>query len=227
MRFPIKKVNKKDQQFPTLLRKIDDAPHRLYYRGSLLEEEEPAIAIVGTRKATKKGLRMAQEISFRLSKQGIAVISGLALGVDGAAHKGALETNGKTIAVLAGGLDSVYPKKHKNLAKRILNKNGGLVSEHRKGVSPKPNYFLERNRIISGMSLAVVIIEAPARSGTLSTANHALRQGRDVFVLPGPADHPNYEGSHKLIRDGARLVRNVDDIIEDLDRYLNKDKLNF
>ncbi len=227
MRFPIKKVNKKDNQFPSLLKKLDDAPRRLYYQGSLLNEEEPAIAVVGTRKATKKGLKIAQEISFRLSKQGVAIISGLALGVDGAAHKGALKANGKTVAVLAGGLGSVYPKKHKGLASRILKEDGSLVSEHKKGVSPKPNYFLERNRIISGMALAVVIIEAPARSGTLSTANHALRQGRDVFVLPGPADHPNYEGSHKLIRDGARLVRNADDIVNDLDRYLNKGKFNF
>ena len=144
------------------------------------------------------------------------VVSGLALGIDAAAHEGALDGGGRTVAVLANGLDTVYPPSHEQLARRILERNGCILSEYPPGTPAFPSQFLARNRIVSGLALATVIIEAPARSGTLVTAKFALEQGREVFVLPGPARHPNFAGAHRLIREGARLIATADDILEDL-----------
>lgn len=202
--------------YPTLLKEIPGAPQSFYIRGSLPANDAPCIAIVGTRKATSSSKEMARDIAAQLCEHGCVIVSGLALGIDAAAHEGALAANGKTVAVLGNGIDSIYPAAHETLAMRILENGGGILSEYAPGTPAYPNQFLARNRIISGLCVATVIIEAPKRSGTLVTAKHALDQGREIFVVPGPAIHPHFQGSHELIRVGARLVRDANDILEDL-----------
>ncbi len=203
-------------EYPALLREIPGAPESFYIRGALPENDTPCVAIVGTRKATSSGKEMARDIASQLTERGCIIVSGLAFGIDAAAHEGALSAKGKTIAVLGNGIDSVYPASHESLAMRILESGGGILSEYGPGIPAYPNQFLARNRIVSGLCIATVIIEAPKRSGTLVTAKHALDQGREVFVVPGPAVHPHFQGSHELIRVGARLVRGASDILEDL-----------
>lgn len=205
-----------DEDYPRLLKEIAGFPERLHYIGSLPTHDELCISIVGTRKATREGQALAYETAEELAKRGFTIVSGLALGIDGAAHEGALHAKGKTIAVLANGLDSVYPKQHEHLAKLIVENDGSLISEYSDGTPSYPNQFLERNRIVSGLSIATVVIEAPERSGSLATARNAIEQGRDVFIFPGNVNQPNYRGSHRLIRDGARLVTGYKDILEDL-----------
>ena len=183
------------------------------------------VAVVGTRKATHEGIKIAKEIGRDLAKNGITVVSGLALGIDAAAHEGALKAQGRTIAVLGNGLDYIYPHQNLNLARKILEADGAIISEYPEGTPSYPSQFLERNRIISGLSLATTVVEAPIKSGSLSTAKHALEQGREVFVTPGPADHPNYAGSHMLLRNGARIVTSAEDILEDL-KGINPDFLS-
>ncbi|HDY73459.1 MAG TPA: DNA-protecting protein DprA [Candidatus Jorgensenbacteria bacterium] len=214
-------VTHKETLYPYLLREITSPPSPLYYRGRLPERSEPLIAIVGTRKATARGKLFAKRLAQELAERRITVVSGLALGIDGAAHEGALLGGGKTIAVLANGLDSIYPREHRELAVRLLEQQGCIVSDYVLGTPPLPNQFLERNRIISGLCVAVVVVEAPARSGALSTARHAADQGRDVFVVPGPAESEYYRGSHALIRDGARLITTASDIFDDLPQLVS------
>lgn len=216
MNLSIKKVDVREHKYLSLLKEIPGSPKALYYLGQLPNQEEPTVSIVGTRKATPAGILTAKQISRDLGRAGVTVVSGLALGIDGAAHEGALAGGGKTVAVLANGLDTIYPHRHYGLARKILNQGGCIFSEYQAGVPAYPNQFLERNRIVSGLSAALVVIEAPIRSGSLVTAKHALDQGREVFITPGPASHPNYEGSHLLIRNGARLVTSAKDILEDL-----------
>jgi len=204
------------EQYPALLKEIPGPPTRLFYRGQLPHPDSICIAIIGTRKATAQGKIMAQRIARDLAANGIVIVSGLAIGIDTVAHKGALEASGKTIAVLANGLDNVYPAQNTSLASDLLAHGGAILSEYPTGTPAYPNQFLERNRIVSGLCVATIVVEAPERSGTLATARFALEQGREVFVVPGPADHPNYIGSHRLIRDGARLVTAASDIYEDL-----------
>lgn len=208
-----------DKKYPSLLKEIPDAPKKIYCLGKL-PDESPAdglkIAIVGTRKASNYGQSLAKEIAKKLTKLGIIIVSGLAMGIDTAAHEGALETKGKTIAVLANGLDKIYPAQNKNLAKKIIELGGAIISEYPPNTPAFPNQFLERNRIVSGLCLATIIIEAPERSGSLATARLAAEQGREVFVVPGAIHDPNYFGSHALIRDGARLITSVENILEDL-----------
>lgn len=212
----VKNIKKEESEYPKLLGEINKPPSPLFYKGRLPESDELCIGIVGTRKAGDYGRKAAKEISFNLSKKGITVVSGLALGIDEAAHIGALEAGARTLAVLGHGLDMIYPKENKALAKRIVESSGALLSEYRTGEKPKPERFLERNRIISGLSKAVVIIEAPSRSGALNTARHALEQNREIFVVPGRAENKNFKGSHKLIREGAGLVINAEEILDDL-----------
>lgn len=212
----IKHIKKESSDYPSLLKEIKKPPSPLFYKGRLPEPDEFCVGIVGTRKAKSYGKRIAKEIAYELADKGITIVSGLALGIDAAAHKGTLEAHGRTVGVLANGLDTVYPKEHGTLAQRIVETNGCLVSEYSKGTSPKRNHFLERNRIISGLSKAIVIIEAPSRSGSLNTVRHALEQNREIFVVPGRADNKNYDGSHSLIREGARLVTSADEILKDL-----------
>ena len=201
--------------YPKFLGEISDAPARIYVRGEL-KLERPLIAIVGTRQATAEGKRIAEEFSKDLVEAGFGIISGLALGIDASAHKGALSAGGNTIAVLGNGIDDVYPPENKELANRILESGGAVISEYGPGEPIEKSNFIQRNRIISALSIAVLVIEAPIHSGALVTARTGGEQGKDVFVVPGAIGDPNFEGSHKLIRDGAILVSSVKDILEDL-----------
>lgn len=205
-----------DAHYPPPLREIPDAPKTLYYRGVLPAAGETAVAIVGTRKATRDGAAFAEALGAALAERGVTVISGLAFGIDAAAHRGALRAGGKTVAVLGCSVDAIYPAAHEGLGQEMLAKGGGILSEYPAGTPALPHQFLARNRIVSGLSLAIIIVEAPIRSGALTTARHALDQGREIFVVPGPAHHRNYAGSHLLIRNGARLVTSAEDVLEDL-----------
>ena len=205
----------RDAAYPARLTNISDPPERLYVRGTLPPNDSPTVAIVGTRKATREGRETARAFARDLAGRGAVIVSGLALGIDAAAHEGALDAHGKTIAVLGGGVDTIYPPSHESLGRRIVE-SGAIVSEYPAGTPCYPNQFLARNRLISGLADAVVIMEAPITSGALATARHAANQGREVFVMPGPAGHPHYEGSHMLIREGARLIRNAKDLLEDM-----------
>ncbi len=216
MNLSINKVAVREHKYPSLLKEIPGAPNEIFYMGHLPEVNEIMVAIVGTRKATHNGLTLAKEIGRDLAQENIVVVSGLAFGIDSAAHEGALFNNGKTIAVLPNGLDLIQPRSHYGLAQKILNQDGCIISEFSENRPYYKGQYLERNRLISGLCIAMVIVEAPIRSGALSTARHALEQGREVYVVPGPANHPNYEGSHFLIRNGARLVTKAEDILEDL-----------
>lgn len=204
-----------DAAFPVLLREIPFPPFGLYVRGAL-PSEGPAVAVVGTRKASHFGLRAARMFAERFGVRGIPVVSGLAFGVDAAAHEGSLAARGATVAVLANGLDAVYPRSHAGLAERIVASGGALVSEYPPGSPALPRRFLERNRIVSGLARGVVVIEAPQASGALATARFALEQNREVFVIPGPASHPNYAGSHALVKAGAALVTEPQDVFDAL-----------
>ncbi len=216
MKKEIKTISLNNSDYPSLLKEISNPPLKINILGKLPDEQKTKIAVVGTRKATTEGKTIARKIAQKLAELDIVVVSGLAMGIDTAAHEGALLGNGQTIAVLACGLDAIYPAQNENLAKKILAERGAIISEYPVGTPTLQHQFLERNRIISGLCAATIIIEAPERSGSLATANWAVQQGREVFVAPGPINHPNYRGSHKLIRDGARLVGSVEDILEDL-----------
>lgn len=212
----IKAVSRKDPSYPRLLKETKNAPRQMFYRGVLPRADEPAVAIVGTRKATEEGKAVARRMAAGLSGKGFAIVSGLALGIDGAAHAGALDAGGRTIAVLGNGLESVYPASHEHLAGEIVEKGGCLISEYQPGEPPLPYKFLERNRIVAGLCIATVVVEAPRRSGALVTARFAAEEGREVFVVPGGARDRNYEGSHLLIRNGARLAADAAQVLEDL-----------
>lgn len=213
--FPIQQADALETCFPVCLRSLAHPVARLYWRGDLLSAR-PRIAIVGTRKASPEGRKTAYHTAYALSRAGWSVVSGLAFGIDAAAHEGALAAGGITWAVLAHGLDTIQPKNNTMLAQTILHQDGCLVSEYPPKTPPLPHRFLERNRIISGLCEAVIVIEAPLASGSLATARHAREQHKPVFVFPGPASSRFFAGSHELIRQGARLVRNIDDITHDL-----------
>jgi DNA processing protein len=208
-------INIDNPRFPLLLKEIPSCPSGLYVKGKL-PEAEIALAIVGTRRATTYGLKIAADFAEKLGQAGVLIVSGLAYGIDAAAHEGALRAGAPTVAVLPCGLDTVYPRSHKKLAERILAGGGALVSEYQPGTAPFKQNFLERNRIVSGLANGVIIIEAPEHSGALVTARFAADQGREVFAVPGKPFEPNYKGSHALIRDGARLVTSPEDVLEDL-----------
>jgi DNA processing protein len=201
--------------YPANLATIDDAPHLLFVRGDLEPRDEKAIAIVGSRACTSYGKRLAERIAQDLARAGWTIISGLARGIDACAHRGALQANGRTIAVLAGGLSKIYPPEHAELADQVATA-GALITESCMRMEPMATLFPARNRIISGLSRAVVVIEAAEKSGALITARLAAEQGREVFAVPGPVDSPASMGTHQLLRKGAKLVRHADDILEDL-----------
>jgi DNA processing protein len=201
--------------YPERLKELPDAPHLLYVRGQTLPVDGNAVAIVGSRKCTPYGLRTAGRLAADLGRAGITVISGLALGIDAAAHRGAMERGGRTLAVLAGGLSSVYPPDHVGLADEVAAR-GALLSETPMMMAPQRGMFHARNRLISGLARAVVIIEANDRSGALITARHAAEQGREVFAVPANVDSAHSAGSLRLLRDGVRLIRHADDLLEDL-----------
>ncbi|MEW6267713.1 MAG: DNA-processing protein DprA [Thermodesulfobacteriota bacterium] len=208
-----------DRSYPGALRHVYAPPRRLHVRGRLAASPEalsmPSIAVVGARDATAYGLALARALGRGLAEAGIQVVSGLALGIDGAAHRGALDAGGVTVAVVGTGTDVVYPRQHRRLRIEIL-REGAVVSELPPGTPPRPGHFPQRNRIISGLSLGVVVVEATLRSGSLGTARHALEQGREVFAVPGPVGSARSQGPHSLLKRGARLVENVDDILVEL-----------
>ncbi|MCQ1528013.1 DNA-processing protein DprA [Lutispora saccharofermentans] len=203
-----------EESYPQNLKNIYDPPPVLYVRGNIESGDECAIAVVGSRKASDYGLKTGERLGMELAEAGITVISGMALGIDSAAHRGALKAGGRTIAVFACGLNYVYPKGNYNLAKKII-KHGAIISEYPLGIAAAPQNFPARNRIISGMSKGVVIVEANEKSGSLITADFALEQGRDVFAVPGNIGAPNSRGTNELIKNGAKLVSCIDDILEE------------
>ncbi|MFA5173364.1 MAG: DNA-processing protein DprA [Candidatus Paceibacterota bacterium] len=212
----IKLILAEAEEYPKALKEIPWPPMGIYFKGKLPEKNERIIAMVGTRKATFEGKRFAKETAEKLAKIGIGIISGLAFGIDTESHEGTLRSGGKTYAVLANGLSSIYPKQNENLAKKILEAGGGLISEYPMDATPYKDRFIERNRIVSGIAEGVLIIEAPERSGSLATARFAIEQNKDVYVAPGPFYHANYKGSAKLLREGARIVTTAEDLLEDL-----------
>ncbi|HVO29016.1 MAG TPA: DNA-processing protein DprA [Candidatus Paceibacterota bacterium] len=206
-------VFREEPGFPHALRHIHDPPFALYVRGALPRGKR--LAIVGTRRATAAGKTTAMKFGRELARGGFAIVSGLALGIDAAAHEGCLAAaNGKAIAVLAGGLDRFYPEENAWLGRKVLAGGGAIVSEYPLREPCYPDRFLERNRIISGLSEGTLVIECPDRSGSLATARFAFEQNRDLFVVPGPITHANFSGSHALIRQGAELVTKPEDIFE-------------
>lgn len=219
----IKVITRFDDAFSKELLQIPNIPCILYYCGDLSLFNSKSIAVVGSRKATLYGMKQAKEISSRLADYGITIVSGMARGIDAAAHEGALET-GKTVAVLGSGLDVLYPRENMTLYSKIKNK-GLVISEFPAGTGPYKQNFPIRNRIISGLSLGVFIVEAQAQSGTLITCDHALEQGKDVFALPGPVTSPNSIGTLRLIQNGAKLVIDAEDILDELGFEVRKEKL--
>ncbi|MBN1394039.1 MAG: DNA-processing protein DprA [Pirellulales bacterium] len=204
-----------DSRYPRSLKEIHDPPGALFVRGELRADDALAVAVVGTRHGTQYGLRTAGRLAGALAQAGLTVVSGLARGIDSAAHRGALAAGGRTIAVLASGVMNIYPPEHDKLAEEIIG-NGALVSESPPGTEPVAGLFPQRNRLISGLSLGVIVVEAADRSGALITARHAMEQGREVFAVPGNADSRSSRGCHRLIRDGAKLVETADDVLEEL-----------
>ncbi|MBI4342113.1 MAG: DNA-protecting protein DprA [Candidatus Omnitrophica bacterium] len=208
-------VTPDDPGYPDALRTITDPPVALYLRGTLTEADRVAVAIVGSRHASLYGLQCAEQLAYELALRGVTVVSGLARGIDGAAHRGALRASGRTLAVLGSGLSRVYPDEHRQLAKEIAG-HGAVLSEYPMETQPLPRHFPQRNRLISGLSLGVVVVEAAQRSGALITADCALEQGREVFAVPGPMTAVTSHGTHQLLKQGARLVTSVEDILEEL-----------
>ena len=210
-----KLILRNHSDYPRMLEEICDAPNVLYCLGSLESRDELAIGIVGSRRSTLYGRQQAERLATTLARAGMTIVSGLARGVDAAAHRGALTANGRTIAVSATGLANVYPPEHKDLAQDIAQL-GAVLSEAHLDQHPVAGMFPQRNRIISGLSLGVIVVEATRKSGALHTARHAMEQGREVFAIPGRIDSLSSQGCHDLIRDGATLVQSVDDVLEAL-----------
>jgi DNA processing protein len=209
-------------QYPAILKQIADPPIVLFAKGALPRLEQPALAIVGARHATADGLEHASDFASALARQGWCVISGLAQGIDAAAHRGALQaglTGGGTIAVLGTGADVVYPRNHAELVRRILAEGGLIISEFPLGTPARPHHFPRRNRIVAGLSHGVLVVEAALKSGSLLTARLAIEMDREVFAIPGSIHSPLSRGPHALIQQGAKLVENTSDILNELEAY--------
>ena len=204
-----------DDAYPSRLKEIPDPPGVLFVRGAFAPTDGLAVAIVGTRHATQYGLAQAERLAAGLSRAGYTIVSGLARGIDAAAHRGALKAGGRTLAVLGSGVLNVYPPEHVELAGEI-SLRGAVMSENPPLSPPLAGAFPQRNRIITGLSLGVIVVEASERSGALISARHAMEQGREVFAVPGRVDNRMSRGCHRLIRDGAKLVESVDDVLEEL-----------
>lgn len=209
-------VLREDAQYPPLLRQIAHPPHLLYVYGETDLTDRFPVAVVGTRRASAYGLTHTREIAAELAQTGVCVVSGLALGIDAAAHTGALDGGGRTVAVLGSALDKPYPQENESLMRRILESGGSVVSEYAPGTPPSRYSFLQRNRIIAGMCLGTLVTEGPRRSGALNTATRTLENGREVFALPGNVDSPGAQLPNMLISEGARLVTGAADILSAL-----------
>lgn len=208
-----------DEDYPALLKEITDPPPVIFFRGKLQDENEPSIGIVGTRKCTVYGKQATHDIAFELAKNGVTIVSGLALGIDGIAHEAALEAGGKTIAVLGSGVDrkNIYPASHQPLAERIISSGGCVLSEYPPGFEPTQYSFPARNRIIAGLSLGTLVAEAPIKSGALITAERCLDYNRDVFAIPHPITSLQGAGGNELLKKGATLVSDASDILHSLE----------
>jgi DNA processing protein len=213
----IRKITLQDKKYPAILKEIHNPPKELYIEGEIINQDKVAVAVVGTRKCTQYGKQVTFDIAGKLAKLGITIVSGLAKGIDTFAHQAALESNGRTIAVLGTSMDkaSFYPSSNYALSEKIA-KNGAVISEYPEGTWGTKFTFPERNRIVSGLSLGVIVVEAPEQSGALITAALAVEQNREVFAIPGPIYEKNSQGTNKLIQIGAKLVTDVDDILEEL-----------
>lgn len=204
------KLSRRD--LPSLLKEIHDPPKWLWHVGDVAAIEGPAVAVVGSRRCSRYGRDMAFGLAEQVAGRGVTVVSGLAFGIDAAAHRGALAAGGRTVAVMAGGLDRIYPAAHAALARQIVDAGGALVAEYPPDVTPRKHHFPARNRLVSGLCLGVVIVEAASKSGSLITARLALEQNREVMAVPGMATSALSEGCHRLIRDGAALIETAEDI---------------
>lgn len=211
----VRVLARSSEDFPSPLKEIPDCPHLLFVRGEWRNSDRQAIGIVGSREHTVYGQRTTERLASGLARAGYTIVSGLARGIDGIAHRATLDAGGRTIAVLAGGLSRIYPPEHAELADKVAD-NGMLMTETPMLVAPQPGMFPARNRLISGLCRAIIVVEAHERSGALITARHALEQGREVFAVPGAVDNAASAGSLKLLRQGAKLIRGVDDVLEDL-----------
>lgn len=209
----IQVISLSSKLYPVNLKAIQNQPKKLFIIGNILKKDSLAVAIVGSRKMTSYGKKMAYKFSFELAKKGVTIVSGLASGIDAIAHKAALDAKGRTIAVLGSGLDIIYPPENKRLANEIV-KTGALVSEFPLGTKPRGVNFLVRNRIISGLSMAVLVVEGGRVSGTISTATWAANQGREVFAIPGPIDSEMSEAPNYLIEQGANIAKSPEDILD-------------
>lgn len=203
-----------EEEYPFLLKQIYDPPIVLYIKGKILKEEKNSIGIVGSRRPSIQGRLNAEKFALELASRGWAVVSGMARGIDTSAHRGALKAKGRTIAVLGSGIDVVYPPENKGLMKEV-EKDGMVISEFPLGTLPNRENFPRRNRVISGLSLGIIVVEAAEKSGALITASFALEQGREVFAVPGNVNLPTTKGCHQLIKDGAKLVHGIEDILEE------------
>jgi DNA processing protein len=211
----MRRIARHDEEYPAQLRELPSMPSLFYVRGMLVRDDALAVAVVGSRLATEYGKGMAEEIAAGLAARGVTIVSGLARGIDTAAHRGALRAGGRTIAVLGSGIDVIYPPENRALAARI-EASGAVMSQFEPGVPPFPQHFPLRNQVIAGLALAVVVVEAAERSGALITARLAADFGREVMAVPGRAGSPSSRGAHALIRDGACLVENWEDVVAGL-----------
>ena len=216
-------ITQVDPEYPEPLKTLHGPPLALYVWGTLDTKDRHAVAIVGTRHATHYGLTVADRLGYQLARVGFTVVSGLARGIDTAGHKGALKGEGRTLAVIGSGLDSIYPAENAELAKQI-SEHGAVISEYPLGRPPDRTTFPYRNRVVSGLSMGVVVVEAGLNSGALNTADHALEQGRSVFAVPGRIDSPGAKGVHRLIKNGARLVDDVDDVLQEFEFLIPPEK---
>ncbi|MEZ4593256.1 MAG: DNA-processing protein DprA [Chloroflexota bacterium] len=207
-------------EYPNYLREIPNPPPLLYYQGELLEQDRWAVAVVGTRRLTAYGRQVTRDLVAGLVQNNITVVSGLARGIDAVAHKTAVELGGRTLAVLGSGLDCIYPADNRLLAQEITQGQGAIISEYGLGMQPEAKNFPPRNRIISGLSQGVIIVEAGSRSGALITTNFALEQNREIFAVPGNINSPVSQGPNKLIQEGAKLVTKIEDVLEELNLHL-------
>ena len=205
----------KDDAYPKRLRDIYDPPAVLYVRGELKKEDDLAVSIVGSRKTSPYGRGITDRVSQELARHGVTIVSGMARGIDSLAHWGAISAGGRTIAVLGCGVDVIYPSENRNLFKKIID-CGAVLSEFRMGSPPEAGHFPKRNRIISGLSLGVVVVEASTKSGSLLTAGYALEQGREVFAVPGNVGFEGSRGTNRLIKEGAKMVESSEDILEEI-----------
>lgn len=209
-------ITREDPDYPERLKEIYDPPLVLYVRGEFEKRDRHALAVVGTRRPTHYGVSMADRLAYQAAKAGFTIVSGLARGIDTAAHKAALKAGGRTIAVLGSAIDKLYPEENAQLADDIAS-NGAVISEYTMGREPDRTTFPYRNRVISGLSVGLVVVEADIKSGAIITANVAVEQGRSVFAVPGRADTPHARGCHSLIKQGAKLCEDIDDILQEFD----------